>query len=152
MPNSDTIPSGSVITEEMITAYIAIYGGLRNAAISAMHNIEIGTTAPSTAQRGNPMFSSLVSSYDANAAAFGEGGEINAPTTSNDVMIAGPTGTGRARLNISPSYRPVRTRGLERSPLRIAWGGRKADSAIKSISYIIWNSRQRKLLFNQWGV
>jgi hypothetical protein len=96
MPNSEQIPSGSAITEAMISLYMAqVANSTRSSAIAALRAIETGTTAPSTAQRGNPVYSPLISAYDQSVGAFGEGGRIISPTSENDVTIAGPAGTGK---------------------------------------------------------
>lgn len=96
MPNSETIPSGSYITEAMITNYIALNPtATRSAAIAALHNIETGVTAPTATQRGNGVLSPLISAYDSNVAAQGEGGRIISPASENDVQIAGPSSTGK---------------------------------------------------------
>lgn len=95
MPNSDTIPSGSPITEEMITLYIALYGGTRSGAIGALNLIATGAVAPTATQRTNQAFSAVISAYDQSVRGMGEGGRITSPTTENDVSIAGPAGTGK---------------------------------------------------------
>lgn len=96
MPNSETIPSGSAITEAMISLYLALNpSSNRSAAIAALHNIETGVTVPTSAQRTNPVYSALISSYDQNVAGLGEGGRIISPADENDVNVAGPSGTGK---------------------------------------------------------
>lgn len=95
MPNSSTIPTGSQITEAMISNYQALNpSASRSAAIAALHAIETGVAAPTAAQRGNRLLEPLISSYDQSVIALGEGPRVTTPAASTDVVTAGPSGTG----------------------------------------------------------
>lgn len=80
----------------MISLYLAQNPSAnRSTAIAALYGIETGTIAPTSSQRQNPVYSPLISAYDQSSGAFGDGGRIVAPSSENDVMVAGPTGSGK---------------------------------------------------------